>query len=192
MRYNVGAWKDHIFVYNSEDSTCMMVKKESGVDYSKHKSLTPDINKLKLLYGFSGLGRTLTRKIVSYDLIVANYSITVYLSIRLIPTDKAVFSWFKDGSDYIIFVEKWIADGLSLCRFINEDDLFSYVMPVGYNLCSGIVISLEMLNYIMTLYDNRDIDGVFKAFDNFFYDKMKFFVGTAERLVLGYKDVVWN
>lgn len=178
MFYEVGKYRDWVFIYDSSDETCEMVEyqslKESGVAYKKRGMQIANFSKIRMMYGFEKYWDVLYKPLLSYELEVEvpNWCahIPLGLGIRIIP--KEVLSSSNKISIHNCVILIQVNNYRS--EFVPKEGMFRTIKSkykVGYD---GIVIPMEMLSYIMRLRENKDTAGFFSAFGGLLSYKLQF------------------
>lgn len=188
MYYNAGSFKNHVFVFDSDDSSCELISKkdlkQSGVVLQKLKYEPYNLNKLRMLYKPVVNGNMLSTFIVYYSMPVLgdNYKydyIDVLLNLEFIPKshinhsisyDALIRSCGYSKCDYIAFM--MLCEPFKFSADIIENELLQTIRVDGHSYMLGCIVPACMIPYIFRLKQNRDLDGLLRTFGGIFSDKL--------------------
>lgn len=182
----VGECNDYVFVLDTDDGSCEMIKwgrlKASGVDYIIENHAVSNFAKFRMLYGLSDfyciVDGYYSKSFVSFkcDIIkkdgVRFDSCKFKFYLRIIPKSQcSIPKSVYDGADYAVYITLY-ADSYAYIVSVrgNKDLQFIDTPYGGYK---GILIPSDMIFYLQRLVDNQDLSGIFNAFDGLFSEKLE-------------------
>lgn len=161
MFFDAGRWRDYIFVYNTDDCSCKMLKESIKCEYDLHEAdlKLQSVNKLRMLYSFNTFGRWCSKTVLTYRLKVYNdidssciKDVICILCLRLcLDNDTAFIRVCVTNSESIKNVDEFHKD-------------------IDFN---GIEIPCVMIPYIFDLIRSHDFYGLMNAFDGIFFENLK-------------------
>lgn len=181
----VGSFMEYVFVLDTSDGSCEMLRYEelkmSGVDYTVQERAIDSLAKFRMLYGLNSMPR-LGEGLYVKSLV--EYSCDIYkkgrknidycrfeLCLRIVSTSidgyYNVPSSMYDGADFFVAA---LVKPKSLLYSVSNNCLYSIVIPYGSFM--GIIIPPDMIPYIRRLVNNQDLDGLLRAFNGVFSDKL--------------------
>lgn len=177
----VSEYKDYMFVVDTDDDSCEMVKKKSmsGVDYTIQKSCVNSFAKLRLLYGLNPVDFIPYFGITGYT---ATYifdtggtmNCTMNVMMCIVPKNlkgvNDVYAPVYDSADF--FMAAYVEPRYDSYKIPLSYNDYLQAIPVEDKILSGIVIPPEMASYMLRLSYNRNQKGVLRAFDGLFSEKL--------------------
>lgn len=199
MYYIVGRNKDHVFVFDSSDSSCELVSsdrlKESGVEYHEQDSTQFNVMKLRTLYNFDcgSTKNVFNKDLVYFTLPIRTTScniidIIMVINIMIVAKSEVLtgYRFLKDDNSIFLSISP-VFNGASM-RIVNNPMLMNLSVKGSIDRYTGMLIPYEMFNYIMSI-RGRDINLLFDAFDGYLSRRL-YFVDNRSSYSVGRDSVV--
>lgn len=186
MYYMVGRWQDFVFMLDSSDNSCEIVRTkslvESGVVWQMAPQMKCTLDKLRMLYNFNSrsYSGSFERNIVRYDIKVINrfsdiIKAKMCLGIKIISkkllfgcNEEEDYSSVGYDSDYVVFLEVF-SENLMVAGSRNgliseiHSDTVTAGCPIPINMIeyivNGIMVS-EDFNKLRLAFLDSFVDGI--------------------------------
>lgn len=169
MNYVIGSFNNYSFVYNSDDSSCKMIKScdIDGLGYENKYDNEIDLYKLCTLCGISKFDRYAYINFVERNI----YALGVYIIRSNFVSNSEEYKWYYAswhcGRSYLVFV---VAKS-----FVPDGDLWKSLLiynSVGNVFMAGtaILIPPVMLIYLLSCYKVHRLDLIKDALCNLVSD----------------------
>lgn len=197
MFYDIGSIGRYIYVFDSDDNSCELVKssdiKKSGVVLSSMSKQKVNIHKLAMLYNLgSGINNALGLDLCSYSVGFNEIYVDLVLRIILIYTKDLRIAV---GGQYEKFMyDKWDNKFVILLNvepLVDNQYMISATTPIltrfeyyGHQSKAegwGTLIPLQMMNYILNLAKMHDLKGIMSAMCGLYSDELTMFIKISDK-----------